>query len=383
VAQQLSGMISIWEKETFFAPQDIIIIGSGFVGLWSAFQLKRKNPALRVTILEAGLMPAGASTRNAGFACFGSLSELVHDGNTIGTDAMLQLVEMRFKGIERIQKFFKPDKIDFELCGGYELYPSGTIAGKLDESIRYINTLLAPITKSKRTFKKCDSEITKAGFEHTAHLIKNKYEGALHSGKLLQALLQEVQGMGVQVLNGLPVKNYVYDNGTVHIETEQGLQFCARQMLVCTNAFAPALLPDVDVVPARGQVLLTSPIKGLPFSGTFHADEGYYYFRNLGNRVLLGGARNKAFEDERTHEAQVTPFIQQELERYLAAVILPNFKAQYTIEHRWSGIMAMGGGKIPIVGELAPGVFAAVRMSGMGVALAPVVAQQVANMLLA
>jgi glycine/D-amino acid oxidase-like deaminating enzyme len=134
-------MISIWEKETFFAPQDIIIIGSGFVGLWSAFQLKRKNSALRITILEAGLIPAGASTRNAGFACFGSLSELVHDGNVLGTDKMLQLVEMRFKGIERIQKFFKPDKIDFELTGGYELYPSGASAGKLDEDIAYINTL--------------------------------------------------------------------------------------------------------------------------------------------------------------------------------------------------------------------------------------------------
>ena len=116
-------MISIWEKETFFAPQDIIIIGSGFVGLWSAFQLKRKQPLLRITILERGLIPTGASTRNAGFACFGSLSELVHDGHLMGTDKMLELVAMRFKGLERIQKFFKAEKIDFALTGGYELYP--------------------------------------------------------------------------------------------------------------------------------------------------------------------------------------------------------------------------------------------------------------------
>ncbi|MGZ3840207.1 MAG: FAD-dependent oxidoreductase, partial [Flavisolibacter sp.] len=67
---------SVWEKETFFAPQDVMILGSGFVGLWSAYYLKKKQPALRITILERGLIPTGASTRNAGFACFGSLSEV-------------------------------------------------------------------------------------------------------------------------------------------------------------------------------------------------------------------------------------------------------------------------------------------------------------------
>src|SRR4051794_35420051 len=107
--------ISIWEKETFFSPQDIIIVGSGFVGLWSAFYLKKKHSRLKITVVEKSLIPTGASSRNAGFASFGSLGELVRDAGTLGTDKMLQLVAMRFKGLERIQKFFG-DKIDFELC---------------------------------------------------------------------------------------------------------------------------------------------------------------------------------------------------------------------------------------------------------------------------
>jgi hypothetical protein len=65
-------------------------------------------------------------------------------------------------------------------------------------------------------------------------------------------------------------------------------------------------------------VLLTSPIKGLPFRGTFHADEGFYYFRNLGDRVLLGGARNKAFEEEQTTEMHPSVKIQEALEAYLS-----------------------------------------------------------------
>ena len=112
-------MISIWEKETFFAPYDIAIAGSGFVGLWSAYYLKKKNSKLRICIVDRGIIPTGASTRNAGFACFGSVSELIHDAQTMGTDKMLKLVEMRYKGLKRIQKVFKPGKIDFELCSGY------------------------------------------------------------------------------------------------------------------------------------------------------------------------------------------------------------------------------------------------------------------------
>lgn len=374
-------MISIWEKETFFAPQDIIIIGSGFVGLWSAFHLIRKHPKLRITILEQGLIPTGASTRNAGFACFGSLSELMYDGQVMGTDKMLHLVEMRYKGLEKIRKFFNPNKIDFSLTGGYELYPPGPASEKLDEDMAYINSLVASITGSRHTFKIADEAASQFGFGHTAHLVKNKFEGALHSGKLLQALLQQVQGLGVQVLNNIGVQSFRRENRNILLDTTQGFLFTTKQMLVCTNAFAKTLLPQADIVPARGQVLLTTPIEGLPFGGTFHSDEGFYYFRNLNNRVLLGGARNKAFEAERTHGFETTALIQDELERYLAQVILPQFAGKYTIEHRWSGIMAMGAEKTPIVGELENGIFAAVRMSGMGVALAPVVAQQVAKML--
>src|SRR6059058_404742 len=115
-------MVSIWEKESFFSPQDVIVVGGGFTGLWSAFFLKRKRPDLKITLLDRGFIPTGASTRNAGFACFGSLSEVIRDGQLMGTEKMLELVEKRFKGLERIQKFFRTEQIDFNLSGGYELY---------------------------------------------------------------------------------------------------------------------------------------------------------------------------------------------------------------------------------------------------------------------
>ena len=113
--------LSIWEKESFFSPKDVIIIGSGFVGLWSAYNIKKRFPKKSVTILERGMIPTGASTRNAGFACFGSITELMEDISIVGLDKTMELVSMRYNGLERIQKVFKGSKIDFKLTGGYDL----------------------------------------------------------------------------------------------------------------------------------------------------------------------------------------------------------------------------------------------------------------------
>jgi gamma-glutamylputrescine oxidase len=375
-------MVSVWEKESFFAPQDIVIAGSGFAGLWAAFFIKKKDPSAKITILDRGYIPAGASTRNAGFACFGSLSELVYDSRQFGTDDMLQLVEKRYRGLQTIRKYFKSSEIDFELTGGYELYEDDKITGEqLQSDIDYMNTLLKPITGKKKTFRVSDDLIKKFGFDHTRHLVENKMEGYLHSGKLLKALIHQLQLQSVQVLNGFEVLDYVETSTGLEIRTNHNVSFSANQLLVCTNAFAKHLLPAIEITPARGQVLLTTPIKNLLWKGTFHSEEGFYYFRNLGNRVLLGGARHKAFEEETSHEMITTDLIQTDLETYLDRIILPGRKNDYKIEQRWSGIMGMGPEKLPVVKQIDPRVFCAVRMGGMGVALAPVVGKEVASMM--
>lgn len=71
-------MLSYWEQKNFFR-YELIVIGSGFTGLSTAINFKKKNPKARVLILEKGVFPTGASTKNAGFACFGSLTEILDD----------------------------------------------------------------------------------------------------------------------------------------------------------------------------------------------------------------------------------------------------------------------------------------------------------------
>src|SRR5450756_2454544 len=70
---------------------------------------------------------------------------------------------------------------------------------------------------------------------------------------------------------------------------------------------------------------------------------------------------------------------QKELERFLRDVILPG--RNYHIEHRWSGIMGLGGDKQPIIRAINDHVFCAVRMGGMGVALAPMIGEKIAALM--
>jgi glycine/D-amino acid oxidase-like deaminating enzyme len=371
--------LSIWEKESFYAPKDIIIVGSGLVGLWSAYSLKKQNPRLSIAIVDRGIIPTGASTRNAGFACFGSVTELEEDFKKMGEDKTLELVSMRYQGLQKMRKVLNEKEIDFDMCGGYELIVEGndTSIESLEERITAINKKLKGVVKTSQTFKLADSKINEFGFKHVTHLMENKLEGYLHSGKLCQVLLQLVQSMGVTVFTGVEITHFEKIIDKMVLYTNQQVRFTTEKILVCTNAFARQLLPKLDIVPARGQVLVTSAIHGLKLNGTFHFDEGYYYFRNIGNRILLGGARNKAIKEETTIEMATTEPVQKELEKFLSHYILPN--KEYAITDRWSGIMGMGSEKMPIVQEVSPNVFCAVRMSGMGVALAPVIGERIAE----
>ncbi|MBC7830352.1 MAG: FAD-binding oxidoreductase [Chitinophagaceae bacterium] len=373
--------VSIWEKESFYAPKDVVIAGSGLVGLWCAYYLKKHYPKVSITIIDRGIIPTGASTRNAGFACFGSATELLEDTASMGEEKMLELVEMRWLGLERIRKVFKDKPIDFEIAGGYELITEQDEIQKkeLNARLNVLNSVLGKVINKKNIFRLSDKKIKNFGFHQVTHLIENKLEGFLHSGKLCQYLLQLVQAAGVTVLNSIEITGHEQIGEHVVLYTNQQIHITCSKLLVCTNGFAKQLLPELDLVAARGQILVTSEIPNLKFTGTFHYDGGYYYFRNLGKRVLVGGARNKALEEETSSEMITTEKIQKELEYFLSKYILPG--EEFLVTDRWSGIMGMGPEKMPIVQKISDNIFCAVRLGGMGVALSPVIAEKMAHMM--
>lgn len=368
-------MNSVWELETFYRKRDVIIIGSGFTGLWTAISVKEKYPEKSVLIIERNSVPLGASTRNAGFACFGSLTEIIADSEKMGWEKTLELVKMRFDGLQKIQQYFNHSEIDFELCKGYEILNNDQPLEKIDE----VNEQLKSITGKEKTYSLQQEKIKEFGLGKSEFLIENPCEGSLHSGKLLTKLLEKCQELKVEFLFGIEVKKIVENPHEIEVQLSEDLSIKSDRIIHCTNAFSSKFIENEEIIPARGQIIVTEPIENLKIKGTFHYDEGFYYFRNLGNRILLGGGRNKDFKTEETTDFEITEFLQNHLENFLREVILPHQNVE--ISMRWSGIMAMGSEKTPIVKQLSDREFCVVRLSGMGVALAPKLGEIVAEMM--
>ena len=377
----MKASLSYWEQESFLKKADIAIIGSGLVGLSAAIRLKEIDPKLNVVIYERGVLPTGASTRNAGFACFGSLTELMSDLKTNSEETVFSLVQKRWEGLQNLRNLIGDDALDFQLNGNYELFGSQDEAVFADclDRLQYFNQQVKQAIGKANTYTIADSKITQFNFASTTHLIKNQYEGQIHTGKMMRKLIDIATSKGIRILNGINITNIEDENGQVRLQTQNDWTLSATQVLICTNGFAKNLLPQLNVTPARNQVLITKPIKNLKVKGCFHANEGYIYFRNVGNRILLGGARNLDPKTEITDQLGTTDTIQKALKTLLKSNILPNQK--FEIEHIWSGILGIGETKAPIIQSVSKNISVAVRMGGMGVAIGSLVGRQAAEMI--
>lgn len=369
--------LSFWEKTTFFRQADALIIGSGIVGLNTARALKEKYPSWRIVVIDRGILPYGASTRNAGFACFGSLGELVADRQKMSEDELFTLIERRYKGLLKLREVVGDSNMDYEPLGGYEVFRPEDQAqyGACIAAMEYFNHMLKDITGSN-VYCNTDHLVSSFGLKGIDHLLFNAAEGQIDTGKMMQALLQIVRNAGVEVYNGISIRNWSETEQGVILETGEGFSLQSKRMIVCTNGFAQQLLPALQVEPGRAQVLITSPINDLRVKGSFHLEDGYYYFRNVGDRILFGGGRNLDFDRERTTDFGLTALVQQRLEEILKEIILPS--NDYAIEQRWSGIMGLGPTKTTIVRQLSDNIYCAVRMGGMGVAIGTLVGEECA-----
>lgn len=364
---------SYWEYKTWLSAIDFTIVGSGIVGLHCALYLKERFPKAKVLVLEKGMLPQGASTKNAGFACFGSLSEILLDLETHSEASVVALVKRRLNGIDLLRDNLGDAAIGYKNYGGHELFlehRSDLYEHCLDQMGR-VNKMLQVVFKNAPFSTNANSFNFK---KIQDNYITHAFESQIDTGKMMQNLLYKVQQQGIFILNNIQVQAFTTLNNSVAIQTD-AFTLQTKKLLVATNGFAAQLLEE-NVKPARAQVLITKPIKNLHIKGTFHLDEGYYYFRNINNRILLGGGRNLDFEAEETVEFAQTKVVQNKLEELLKNTILPN--TTFEIDHRWSGIMGVGKQKDPIVKQIDPHVYCGVRLGGMGIAIGSLVGKELA-----
>ena len=377
----LEQNFSYWERTAFIDNADVIIIGSGIVGLSAAFHLKTREPNLKVLVLERGFLPSGASTKNAGFACFGTVSEQLSALKHSSEEEVARLAKYKWRGLQRLRQNLGDANIDYHQHGGHELFMQGEeqYADECIAQIEYLNNLLKNAIGGHDIYSVANEKIAGFGFDKVSRMIYNPFEGQIHTGKIMRTLLNKVYQKDVLVLNGCEITSVEREDNHIRLETSVGA-FKTGKLILATNAFANQLFPELKVIPGRGQVLVTKPIPALKLQGTYHFNEGYYYFRNIDGRVLFGGGRNLDFAAEETAEFGHTEAVKQSLIKYLNEVILPGQNAE--IDYWWSGIMGFGEDISPIVKQVEPNIYCAVRCNGMGVAMGSLVGEEVAELVL-
>ncbi|TVR17754.1 MAG: FAD-binding oxidoreductase [Balneolaceae bacterium] len=345
---------SFWEREEWLTPPDLLITGGGIVGASTALFYKEKYPDHDVIIADKGITPEGASTRNAGFSCIGSVSEHLADLEISGEETVFNRIERRWNGLQLLRKTIGDDVMDYENTGGFEIFKDDAIYKTCADKITWFNQKLMDRLGLDDVYSESEYEGYPAIF--------NRVEGAINSGKLMRNLYERLAKAGVRIWWNCKAERI--DSSSVLFES--GLEMKPKKTVVAVNGFTQRL-EDLPIKPARGFVLVTKPIQDFKWKGTFHYDEGYVYFRNVGDRLLLGGGRNVAKDEETTDQFGTNQKIREYLTQFANDTLkLPE---NWEIDIEWSGIMGMTENKEPIIQQIKPGVWVAAGLSGMGIAI--------------
>lgn len=372
-------MLSFWEAQSFLET-DVAIIGGGITGLSVAASIKERWPNREVTVYERSIFPYGASTRNAGFACFGSLTEIISDIDVMGAEASRELLFNRWIGLQITRKRLTDQAIGFEPLGGYELIEARHLEqiNRIDE----VNILVQDFFPNYIQELSFDAKIGLKEKLGTT-LVSMQDEGQIDTGLLMKSLEGYVLSLGVKLRTGVRVDQVdpSADKFSISMldQARGRLTIKSNEAIICTNAFVDAMNIDEDVRPGRGQVLITKPIDNLQFKGNLHIDEGFFYLRSVGKRLLFGGGRNMDIDREETTQFELNDDIQSALERKLANIVALDHPVE--VDMRWAGIMAFGASKSPHVKYDQFGRILALKMSGMGIALAGQIGEMVADLI--
>ena len=366
---------SFWERNHYFRPADFTVLGGGIVGMNAALRLRELHPSARIVVLERGTIPAGASTRNAGFACFGSPGELLDDVQEIGWEKTAALVRMRLHGLDQLRRRVGDAGLRYAPVPGYELFDDsdGERFAAIRAHLPQFNTLLAEICGGRTTYREVSPPLPrfKFGFQFSG-------EGQIDPAAMMDRLHRLAVSADIQIQYGAEVVAFSEQADSVVLQLASGNTLRTGRLIVAVNGFARQLLPDLDVQPARNQVLITEPLTGDVPRGNFHLERGYVYFRNVGNRILLGGGRHLNKAGETTDQFGATEQIEDYLDRLLHEKILPGQRPK--IATRWSGILGVGKSREPIVSRHGNRIVLAVRLGGMGVAIGTLVGNRAAEL---
>ena len=357
---------------------DVVIIGAGIVGLSTGISLLEKNPGLRILILERSPIPYGASTRNAGFACFGSPTELLSELEESSSDEVFELFARRYAGIQSLLSRTGNRHFGYEKLGGHEVLTSDQEISQ--SQIERLNYYINGATGISHYFNQRNDLLASFDLKGFTQCIYTLHEACLDPMLMLQALQQIYQQHGGRILYGVNLEDWEDQGSFVRLKIFGDYHFNTSDLVIATNGFAPEILPDIDVRAARNQVLVLRPQKATPVRGCFHYHKGYVYFRHLDELLLIGGGRHTDLDNEFTSEMNINLQIQQYLLDFVAHHIFHD--QTFELVSQWPGILGLGSKRKPIIQKISEHVVAAVRLSGIGIAIGTLVGNEASELIL-
>lgn len=273
---------------------DLLVVGAGFAGLWTALLAKEENPARDVVILESGATASGASGRNGGFMD-ASITHGFLNGQARWPHEFRKLHELGVRNLSEIEATIKRLGIncDFQLTGEIDI---ATEPYLLDGFHRMIELA-----------KQYDVEFQIFDYDQVQKVVKSplflggvkRFDSAIvNPAQLAWGLRKACLDLGVRLFENTPVTKLIEEQNTVVAHTPHG-QVKTHKAALATNAFPP-LLKRISyyIVPVYDYVLMTEPLTASQRESIgWHGREGlsdgnnlFHYFRTTADgRILWGG----------------------------------------------------------------------------------------------
>ena len=345
---------------------DVLIVGAGIAGLSTAYWLEKKDPSLRIAVIEKHSLGFGASGRNAGFITCGSAEHFNKLNKQFGFENAIEIWKFSEQNRELLKNEIiqeKPDEVDYFTTG------SCTVAGTEADWARY-QTLHSDMLKAGIEVELIDEKYlsTQYGVRHSQGAIQYKHDGLIHPIKLLNKMKSRLKKTTFYF--GEEVFQISNQSGSVEIKTQKN-KFIGQKIFVCLNGFVSQVLPEFKnhIKPQRGQIIVTEPLPNF-VKGPCYLTKHLCYFRQLpSGELLVGGFRNHDLEAENTALDEATEKIQAALTEFTTSYFQNSEKVK--IQYRWSGIMGFSKDEQMLIGELPErkNLFIMAGCSGHGMGL--------------
>ncbi|TGZ17198.1 FAD-dependent oxidoreductase [Streptomyces sp. S816] len=336
------GLPAVREPLPGDATADVVIVGGGYTGLWTAYYLKKAAPFLRITVLEQKFCGYGASGRNGGWL-YNGIAGRDRYAKLHGKEAAVRLQQAMNDTVDEVIAVAGAEGIDADLHKGGVLEVATTPAQL---------ARLRAFHAHELSYGEKDRELY--GARETAERIRvadavgsawTPHGARLNPVKLVKGLAATVEALGVVIHEMTPVteirpKHAVTPYGTVR----------APYVLRCTEGFTASLKGQKRTwLPMNSSMIATEPLTEAQWAAIGWAgretlgDMAHAYMyaqRTADGRIALGGRGvpyrfgSRTDNDGRTQRATV------EALRDILVRFFPSL-AGVAVTHAWSGVLGV------------------------------------------